>query len=64
MSFFYFEEIDECEEQTADCAPNSKCVNVPGAYYCECEPGFYGHCDSCIGKNLDNRKIFRCLSLL
>ena len=51
LSFFTWTlDIDECENGEAECAPHSECVNVPGAYYCQCKRGFWGHCDACEGK--------------
>lgn len=34
------EDINECLEGTARCAPNSECINTEGSYNCECLPGF------------------------
>lgn len=32
-------DVDECTEKTANCPGNSKCVNTPGSYRCECPAG-------------------------
>ena len=46
---YFLSDINECENGEADCAPHSECVNVQGAYYCQCDKGFWGHCDACEG---------------
>jgi len=33
-------DIDECSLGIHQCQPNSKCINKPGWYVCECLPGF------------------------
>uniref|UniRef100_A0A7E4V9J7 Sushi, von Willebrand factor type A, EGF and pentraxin domain-containing protein 1 n=1 Tax=Panagrellus redivivus TaxID=6233 RepID=A0A7E4V9J7_PANRE len=34
-------DVDECAEQIATCsAKSTKCVNLPGGYFCECKQGF------------------------
>ena len=33
-------DIDECADGTAICGPNMTCVNTPGSYACECDPGY------------------------
>lgn len=33
-------DIDECSEGTAQCSPNSHCVNTEGSYECQCARGF------------------------
>ena len=33
-----FTDIDECNP--SDCGSNTKCVNLPGSYHCECMEGF------------------------
>ena len=38
---YFLSDINECENGEADCAPHSECVNVQGAYYCQCEKGFW-----------------------
>ncbi len=32
--------MDECELGIYNCPINSKCVNKPGWYYCQCEQGY------------------------
>ena len=35
-------DFDECTLDTHTCHRNATCVNVPGLYRCDCDPGFYG----------------------
>ncbi|XP_074600122.1 protein kinase C-binding protein NELL2-like isoform X2 [Brevipalpus obovatus] len=37
---FCEKDIDECSLGIHQCHPNSKCINKPGWYVCECLPGF------------------------
>lgn len=56
----YPADIDECSLGIHQCHPNSKCINKPGWYVCECLPGFRNRRDDlednhssqlqCIGK--------------
>jgi len=34
------EDVDECEELGPDVCFNGVCINTPGAYECECSPGY------------------------
>ena len=44
-------DIDECLNLNGGCS--QKCVNTPGAFYCECNPGYNLGVDktSCIGES-------------
>jgi len=33
-------DLDECSVSRLLCPVNTRCVNTPGAYKCECSPGF------------------------
>ncbi|XP_071972207.1 nidogen-2 isoform X1 [Engystomops pustulosus] len=33
-------DVDECEAGLANCGLNSQCLNLPGSYRCECQPGY------------------------
>ena len=46
------DDIDECEEGTAECGANSSCENTIGAYDCPCNSGFEDVDGSCQGKIL------------
>ena len=48
-----FTDLDECATGSHDCQDNSICINLPGNYHCQCEPG-YQYIDSvgCLGKPL------------
>ncbi|XP_065942276.1 uncharacterized protein [Magallana gigas] len=39
--------IDECKEQTADCAQNATCSDTEGGYMCTCKSGFEGNGKTC-----------------
>ena len=41
-------DIDECAGDN-NCSPNADCVNVPGAYQCQCREGYEGDGLTCIG---------------
>lgn len=48
ISFFSLSDIDECRYRYCQ----HRCVNVPGSFSCQCEPGFQlaGNNRSCIGE--------------
>lgn len=35
------EDIDECRTGSANCGPNSSCLNSEGSFSCSCHLGFY-----------------------
>lgn len=39
-SNFQCKDINECEESTAKCRTNQRCVNYPGGHYCSCQDGY------------------------
>ncbi|XP_030856065.1 uncharacterized protein LOC105436405 isoform X4 [Strongylocentrotus purpuratus] len=41
-------DIDECTENTFECATNAQCINLPGTYMCTCNEGYYGDGKVCI----------------
>ncbi|XP_071476683.1 uncharacterized protein [Diadema antillarum] len=43
--------VDECAENTFECNVNARCVDLPGTYMCECNPGFYGDGNTCVAIN-------------
>lgn len=47
-----FADVNECK--TVTCIKYSKCVNIPGSYYCNCTDGYeYNEMnDTCVGKEL------------
>ena len=53
-------DYDECQNQHGgnDCSTFSTCINTPGSYECECNPGFTGDGVSCEGSlNIENWKF-------
>lgn len=46
----FFVDIDECATQTDECPDNSRCINTPGSYRCECWSGFTKIGEICEGK--------------
>lgn len=42
-------DIDECKEETADCALNATCSDTDGGYTCTCRSGFEGDGKTCTG---------------
>lgn len=49
ISSFPCTDIDECEEQTADCALNATCSDTDAGYTCTCKTGFEGDGKKCKG---------------
>ena len=37
-SYGSFSDIDECKEDTDGC--EQRCVNDPGTFHCDCDPGY------------------------
>jgi hypothetical protein len=35
-------EADMCLSVSNPCFPNSQCVDIPGSYVCQCQPGWTG----------------------
>lgn len=50
MTSYIFVDIDECATQTDECPDNSRCINTPGSYRCECWSGFTKIGEICEGK--------------
>lgn len=50
------DDIDECHEGTARCGANTRCVNTPGSYRCDCNQGFT--------RNTSNNREVECISQL
>lgn len=48
------DDIDECLEKTANCGKNTRCINRPGSYRCECNSGYI--------HNASNTFEFECIS--
>lgn len=44
----FITDIDECAGDN-NCSPNADCVNIPGAYQCQCRDGYEGDGLTCIG---------------
>ncbi len=65
-SVHLFSDINECVDGSADCGPNTECVNSEGGYKCTCEDGYItrdgkemfnaGQGVQCIGKKLFSPK--------
>ena len=43
-------DINECEENTDDCAINAVCTNTIGSFECACRQGYRGNGKNCTGK--------------
>ena len=58
---FFLIDINECSEETDDCAQN--CANTNGSYTCSCIPGFVLDTDrrNCSGKAVKIRRIILLL---
>lgn len=50
IEYHFFVDIDECATQTDECPDNSRCINTPGSYRCECWSGFTKIGEICEGK--------------
>ena len=48
-----FIDIDECQLELYNCNSDTKCVNVPGSFHCDCHPGFVKDGKS---NNLSNKR--------
>ena len=47
----FFSDIDECDVNNVECAPNAACMNTEGSFMCVCDPGFTGNGSAmCTGK--------------
>jgi len=47
VSFFFFQDIDECNSNSNNCHQYAKCINTYGSYNCSCSSGFYGNGTYC-----------------
>ena len=57
-----FSDIDECKGNHS-CHVNATCTNTNGSFVCECQPGFNGNGQNCIGEFNLFAIIFRILLL-
>ena len=53
--FGYFSDVDECNDDTADCPSNSICINTRGSFECPCERGYTMTGEACVG--MYNRNV-------
>ena len=35
-------DINECSMELDECDDNAQCINLPGAYLCQCNDGYFG----------------------
>ncbi|XP_053214161.1 protein kinase C-binding protein NELL2-like isoform X2 [Panonychus citri] len=52
-------DIDECSLNLHECPSNSKCINKPGWYYCQCLDGYTSYID----KSDSNHDQLKCVDL-
>lgn len=57
---FNISDIDECSEESHDCAENAECDNTDGSYDCHCTIGYTGDGISCEGKYRHYHHIITC----
>ena len=50
--FCFFQDIDECQENTHNCHEDGECINMDGSFRCECKVGFVGSGEICSGIEL------------
>lgn len=43
-------DVDECDENTGNCATEANCINTVGSFICQCITGYSGDGVSCNGK--------------
>ena len=42
------QDLDECQVAQTGCDDNATCVNLPGSFECQCNPGFSGNGYNCV----------------
>ena len=42
-------DVNECNLASDDCMASQTCINTPGSFECQCNPGFYDDPDDGIG---------------
>jgi EGF domain/Calcium-binding EGF domain len=53
-------DVDECNNGTSLCNPNSSCVNTPGGFSCVCNIGYSGDGTTCIDTNECTNGLSNC----
>ena len=43
-------DLDECSKGLHNCGNNARCENIVGSYLCQCNNGFIGNGQTCLGK--------------
>ena len=47
MEFFFFSDVNECNEDLHNCHSDANCENTEGSYNCTCRPGYTGDGFNC-----------------
>lgn len=50
---YFFQDVDECQDQTHNCDINARCNNTIGLYLCTCLQGYSGDGVECYGMVID-----------
>lgn len=52
LGFSFSVDVDECSfEALCRCELGNVCVNTPGSFACQCQPGFRAAAPACVGKS-------------
>ena len=55
---FFYADFDECHAYRGICGTNGTCVNIPGSYTCQCDPGYQYSNGKCEG--IENMMKLAC----